>query len=140
MDQRLSMVTLGVSDVGRSRAFYQRLGWAPSPAGNDHVAFFSAGGMVLGLFGRAALAEDAAVPDGPTGFAGVTLAHNVPTRDAVAVVLEQARQAGAKILRPAEEVFWGGVRGYFSDPDGHLWEVAWNPHFPLDAEGRIILP
>lgn len=140
MDQRLSMVTLGVEDVGRSRAFYERLGWRASPAGNEHVAFFAAGGTVLALFGRTALAEDAGVADGPAGFGGITLAHNVPTREAVAETLEHARAAGARIVRPAEEVFWGGVRGYFADPDGHHWEVAWNPHFPLDANGTVILP
>lgn len=141
MEQRLSMVTLGVADVGRSRAFYERLGWQASPASNPHVAFFSAGGAVLGLYGRAALAEDAGVADSaPPGFAGITLAHNVSTREAVAETLEQARAAGAEIVRPAEEVFWGGVRGHFRDPDGHLWEVAWNPHFPLDPDGRVKLP
>ena len=140
MEQRLSMVTLGVADVGLSRAFYERLGWRASSASNPHVTFFSAGGTVLALFGRAALADDAGVSDGPAGFTAVTLAHNVPTREAVAETLEQARVAGARIVRPAEEVFWGGVRGYFADPDGHLWEVAWNPYFPLDSNGTVTLP
>lgn len=140
MNQRLSIVTLGVADVAHSRAFYERLGWRPSPAGNEHIAFFSAGGTVLALFGRSALADDSGVADSPVGFSGITLAHNVPTREAVAEVLEHARTAGACVIRPAEDVFWGGVRGIFADPDGHLWEIAWNPHFPLDSDGAIILP
>lgn len=140
MEQRLSMVTLGVADMALSRSFYERLGWQASPASNEHVTFFTAGGTVLALFGRTALAEDAGIADSPGDFGAVSLAHNVSTRALVAEALEQARTAGARIIRPAEEVFWGGVRGYFADPDGHLWEVAWNPHFPLDAHGAVTLP
>ncbi|AHB49360.1 glyoxalase [Hyphomicrobium nitrativorans NL23] len=141
MDPRLSLVTLGVEDVPRARAFYERLGFVASSASTDEVAFFPAGGAVLALFGRAALAKDAATEDaGRTSFSGVTLAHNVRTEQEVAETLADAEAAGATIVKLAEHVFWGGVSGYFKDPDGHLWEVAFNPFFPLDADGRVTLP
>jgi len=140
VEQRLSMVTLGVRDMTRARAFYQRLGWRASSASNDDVAFFKAGGVVLGLYGLAALAEDAKVsPDGE-GFAGVALAHNTASREAVDDVIAEAVAAGGTVVKPAEDVFWGGYSGYFADPDGHLWEVAWNPHFPFDEAGNLVLP
>ena len=137
---RLSIVTLGVEDVARSRAFYEALGFIASPAGTADVAFFSAGGVVLGLYGRAALAEDAQVRDTAPGFSGVSLAHNVRSEAEVDAVLAKAVVCGARLQKPGQKVFWGGYSGYFADPDGHLWEVAYNPFFPLDAEGAIILP
>ncbi|HYD70389.1 VOC family protein [Azospirillum sp.] len=140
MQPRLSLVTLGVADVARSRAFYERLGFVASSTSNANVAFFQAGGTVLALFGRAALAQDATVPEQGSGFRGVTLAHNVATKDEVAAVLAEAVAAGATLVKPAQDVFWGGHCGYFADPDGHLWEVAWNPFFPLDADGNVTLP
>lgn len=140
MEQRLSLITLGVADMERARAFYARLGWTESPAGNEQVAFFNAGGVVMALYGREALAEDAGVAAMGLGFHGVTLAHNVAAKEEVAVVLAEAIEAGGRLVRAAEDVFWGGHRGYFADPDGHLWEVAWNPFFPLDSEGRVTLP
>lgn len=140
MEPRLSLVTLGVADLAVSRAFYGRLGWRESSASTLDVAFFQAGGTVLALFGRQALAEDAGVAAAGSGFAAVALAHNTRSKDAVAEVLAEAEQAGARIVRPAEDVFWGGHRGYFADPDGHLWEVAWNPFFPFDAAGNLHLP
>lgn len=140
MDQTLSIVTLGVADVARARAFYERLGWRASSAGNQDVAFFQAGGAVLALFGRKALAEDAGAPVPPEGFGGITLAHNVRNREDVAPVLEEAAAAGGRIVKTAQDVFWGGYHGYFADPDGHLWEVAWNPFFPFDAAGNVKLP
>jgi hypothetical protein len=138
---RLSIVTLGVTDVGRSRAFYERLGFKRSSAGNEHVAFFEAGGVVLALFGHDELARDAACsPSRPPEFRGVALAHNVFSRDEADSVIREAVAAGARLVKPAQDVFWGGYSGYFSDPDGHLWEVAYNPFFPLDSDGRVSLP
>ena len=140
MEQRLSIVTLGVDDLARSRDFYERLGWERSAKSSDGVAFFRAGGAVLALYPRAALAEDAHVPAEGSGFGGVTLAHNARSREEVDAVLAEAQAAGARLLKPAQDVFWGGYSGYFADPDGHPWEVAWNPFFPLDEEGRLQLP
>jgi catechol 2,3-dioxygenase-like lactoylglutathione lyase family enzyme len=140
MEPRLSLVTLGVADLTVSRDFYGKLGFEESSAGNDSVAFLRAGGVVLALFGAQALAEDAGVPFTPPGFRGVTLAHNVRSKEQVAQVLEEAEQAGARIVKSAQDVFWGGHSGYFADPDGHLWEVAWNPFFPMDEAGRLELP
>jgi catechol 2,3-dioxygenase-like lactoylglutathione lyase family enzyme len=139
MEQRLSMVTLGVTDLTRSRAFYERLGWRPSSAGNDDVVFFQLGGIVLGLWGRAARAADARLELGQ-GFGGVALAYNVREKAEVAAVLAEAEAAGAAILKPAEDTFWGGHAGCFADPDGHPWEVAWNPFWPIAEDGRVILP
>lgn len=140
MEPRLTLITLGVADIARARRFYQDLGFKASSAGNDSVAFFDAGGVVLGLFGRGSLAEDAKVADSKPGFSGVALAHNVRDKAQVATVLAEAVKAGGKLLKPAQDVFWGGHAGYFADPDDHLWEVAWNPFFPFDAAGRIALP
>ena len=140
MQPRVTLITLGVADVARSREFYEALGFKASSASQDEVTFLNAGGIVLALFGRAALAADAHVPDSSPGFAGIALAHNVATESEVAAVLAEAAAAGAKLLKPAQKVFWGGTSGYFADPDGHLWEVAHNPFFPLDEEGRLQLP
>lgn len=140
MEPRLSLVTLGVADLARARAFYERMGFVASPASNDNVAFFKAGGVVLALFGRTALAHDAGVADTPSGFSGVTLAHNVRSESEVDTVLAAAVVAGGRLVQPARRVFWGGFSGYFADPDGHLWEVAHNPFFPLDAQGAVALP
>jgi catechol 2,3-dioxygenase-like lactoylglutathione lyase family enzyme len=140
MAPRINLVTLGVADLVASRAFYEALGFIASGASNENVVFCDAGGVVLGLFGRHALAEDAMVPDGAAGFAAVTLAWNVETEAAVDAVMAHAMSCGARITKPAQRVFWGGYSGYFADPDGHLWEVAHNPFFPLDRNGRIELP
>lgn len=140
MEQRISFVTLGVADMAAARGFYERLGWRAAAASNPNVTFFNANGMVFALYGRAALADDAGVENAPPGFSGVALAYNVRTRDDVAAVLAQAAAAGARIVKPAQDVFWGGHSGYFADPDGHLWEVAWNPFMTLDDDGRIVLP
>lgn len=142
MDPRISIVTLGVADMACSRAFYEALGFTASPTSNENVTFFRAGGVVLALYGRAALAEDAHVPTpGPTpAFTGVTLAHNVASEAAVDAVLAEVVAKGARLAKPGQKVFWGGYSGYFADPDGHLWEVAFNPFFPLDEAGRVTLP
>ena len=139
MEQRLSLVTLGVADLERARRFYEDgLGWR---RGNDHpeVVFYQLGGMVLALFSREALAADARIPAEGSGFGGITLAYNARTRAEVDAVLAQAEAAGAKILKPAEDAFWGGYSGYFADPDGHPWEVAWNPEWTLADDGSVRL-
>jgi catechol 2,3-dioxygenase-like lactoylglutathione lyase family enzyme len=140
MEPRLTLITLGVGDAGRARAFYEKLGFVASSAGDADVAFFPAGGLVLALFKRASLAADATVEDSAPGFSGVVLAHNVRSEAEVGTVLAQAAAAGGRVVKPAQRAFWGGTSGYFADPDGHLWEVAHNPGFPLDREGRIQLP
>jgi predicted lactoylglutathione lyase len=142
MDQRISMITLGVDDLVASTAFYRRLGWTPSAKfSNEAITFFRMNGMVLALFGWKALAEDATVADeGKPGFRGVTVAYNTRTREGVDEALAQAERAGARIVKAAQEVFWGGYCGYFADPDGHLWEVTWNPLFPLAEDGSVVLP
>ncbi|MDX1540566.1 MAG: VOC family protein [Geminicoccaceae bacterium] len=139
MEQRLSMVTLGVSDLDRSRLFYESLGWHRAGA-HPEVVFFQAGGLVVGLFGRDELAKDAGIaPDG-TGFKGVALGHNTRTREEVDRVMAEAEAAGAHIVKAAADTFWGGYAGYFADPDGHLWEIAWNPEWPLAEDGSVSLP
>ncbi len=140
MQPRLTLVTLGVADVARARAFYVALGFKASSDSNPSVTFFDAGGVVLALFGRAALAEDAHVADTTAGFSGVAMAHNVRSDAEVDKVLGEAVAAGATLLKPGQKAFWGGYSGYFSDPDGHLWEVAHNPFWPLDDAGRVVLP
>jgi len=140
MEPRLTLVTLGVRDVPRARAFYERTGFVATDPSDGSVAFFPAGGVVLALFGRTALAEDAQVKDGAAGFSGITIAHNVSTEAEVEKVLAEAASAGGRVVKAAQRAFWGGYSGYFADPDGHLWEVAHNPGFLLDSEGRIQLP
>ncbi|MEQ1648650.1 MAG: VOC family protein [Hyphomicrobiaceae bacterium] len=140
MKPGLTVITLGVSTMATSRAFYEKLGYVASSHSNDNVTFFDAGGVVLALFGRAALADDAHVPNSAAGFAGVTVARNMADEAAVDRVMAEAVAAGARVMKVAAKTFWGGYGGYFSDPDGHLWEVAHNPFWPLDADGRVQLP
>lgn len=140
MEQRLSLITLGVADLDRSREFYERLGWRRSMAAAKGVMFFQAGGMGLALYPRGELAKDATVSPEGHGFSGISLAYNARSREEVDAVLAQVSATGAKILKPAEETFWGGYSGYFSDPDGFLWEVAWNPSFPIAPDGSIRIP
>ncbi len=139
MEQRVSLITLGVRDLLRARGFYEALGWTSRAAPGDDVVFFQAGGMVVALWGRDKLAEDSGVTDGG-GWGGVTLAYNARSREEVDAVLAEAAAAGATILKPAQDVFWGGYSGYFADPDGHPWEVAWNPHWTLGDDGSVRLP
>ena len=137
MDQRVSLVTLGVADVARSRSFYEALGWSgESPDGQ--VVFFQAGGLVVALWERSALAADSTVGDGG-GWGGITLAHNVASRAEVDWVLAQAQAAGAVIGRTGAATFWGGYSGVFLDPDGHPWEVAHNPGWLLHDDGSVRL-
>ena len=138
MEQRLSLVTLGVSDLGRSRAFYEALGWTTGAAPDDDVVFFQAGCMIVALWGRGQLAEDSGVEDGG-GWGGVTLALNVRSPAEVDAAIEEARTAGVRIAREPAETFWGGCSGAFVDPDGHPWEVAHNPHWTLAADGSVSL-
>ena len=140
-EPRISLITLGVQDLAGARRFYEAgLGWQASPASQGDIVFYQLGGLALALFARAALAEDAGIASEGLGFRGITLAHNVRGPEEVDALLAVAAAAGAKIVRPAEAAFWGGRTGYFEDPDGHLWEVAWNPHFRLGQHGELKLP
>ena len=136
----ISLVTLGVADVERSTQFYERLGWKRSGASVPGTSFIAMDGLVLSLFGRADLAGDAGVENSPPGFSGITLALNQRSNADVDRVMEEALAAGARLVKPAQKLVWGGYGGYFADPDGHLWEVAMNPFWPMDDGGRIILP
>ena len=138
MDQRLSLVTLGVRDLARARDFYAALGWRQHPGSPESVAFFQAGGLVVALWSRDELAADSCVEDGG-GWGGVTLAHNVRTEDEVRVVIEEARAAGARIGREPGTTFWGGFSGVFVDPDGHPWEIAVNPAWTVREDGSVSL-
>lgn len=140
LERRISIITLGVADVAASTAFYQRLGWRKSSASQDSVTFIQMRGTVLALFGREALARDAGVEDTVPGFSGVTLAHNVSSPTGVDAVVKFAVSCGARLVKAPEKVSWGGYSGYFADPDGHLWEVAHNPFFPMDEHGHVVLP
>jgi uncharacterized protein len=140
IEPRLSIVTLGVADLVRARRFYEEgLGWKASSASQGDVVFFQLGGMALALYPREALAGDACVDAKGSGFSGITLAHNVRAKAEVSAFLAVAEAAGGKILKPARDVFWGGHSGYFADPDGHLWEVAWNPYSNLNERGELVL-
>ena len=136
MQQRVSLVTLGVIDLQRARRFYEALGWRAAAIEAADVVFFQAVGMVLGLWDRAELAADAGVED-TGGFGGIALAHNVGSPAEVDVVLEEARAAGAVVTRPGAATSWGGYSGAFTDPDGHPWEVAHNPFWTLERDGSV---
>jgi catechol 2,3-dioxygenase-like lactoylglutathione lyase family enzyme len=139
MEQRLSLVTLGVADLERARRFYEEgLGWRRANA-HAEVVFFQIGGAVLALWARDALAADARLPDGGATFSGIALAYNTRSREEVDRTLAEAEAAGATILKPAEDAFWGGYCGYFADPDGHPWEVAWNPGWTMLEDGSVRL-
>jgi uncharacterized protein len=141
MEPRITLITLGVSDLPRSVGFYRDgLGLPLSSASSEEVAFFRTQGVVLGLFPRHCLAADAGVPDDGRGFAGITIAHNVREREDVDKLMGEVARAGADIIKPAGDAEWGGRHGYFADPDGYLWEVAWNPISPLGDDGTMTLP
>jgi len=139
VEQRISMVTLGVDDLARARRFYTAIGWTESSDSTDDIVFFQVGGSVLGLWNRSALAEDSGVAVGD-GWSGVTLAHNVRSAAEVDTVIDLARSAGAAIVRNPDATFWGGYSGVFVDPDGHPWEIAHNPGWPLAPDGSVRLP
>jgi catechol 2,3-dioxygenase-like lactoylglutathione lyase family enzyme len=139
VEQRISLVTLGVADLARARAFYERLGWRGQEV--EETVFFQAGGLALVLWQRDKVAADAGVDDrGTDGFGGMTLAHNVRSRAEVDRALDGAAGAGARIIQAARETSYGGYAGFFTDPDGHVWEIAYNPGFPLDRDGAITIP
>ncbi|MCJ2080253.1 VOC family protein [Methylobacterium sp. J-090] len=140
MDPRLTLVTLGVADLARASRFYEALGWTRSAYASEGVAFFQLGGLVLSLYPRTALAEDAGVAVEGSGFRGFALAHNTVSREEADAVMAQAVRAGATLVKPAQDAFWGGYSGYFADPDGTLWEVAWNPDLIPQADGTVRLP
>ena len=139
MEQRITLVTLGVSDYGRAKAFYEALGWSPALE-VDETAFFQGNGITLALWGREKLGPDIGIPDDGARWSGIALAHNVRSRDEVHEVIEQARENGAEITREPAETFYGGYAGVFLDPDGHPWEIAHNPGFELGADGSLKLP
>ena len=132
MEPRVTLITLGVSDLERSTRFYRDGLKLPKRDGPDGVAFFETRGTWLSLYPRHALAEDIGIPPDGTGFAGFTLAHNVRSPEDVDRTLQEAVDAGARLVKPGQKVFWGGYSGYFADPDGYMWEVAWNPHFWIE--------
>ena len=140
MEQRISIITLGVSDLTRSREFYEQLGWRRSMAKAEGIVFFQAGGIALALYSKEELAKDANVPAAGEGFNRMTIAYNARSREDVDDVLDEARSIGAKIVKPAQEAFWGGYSGYFADPDGFLWEIAWNPFFSITEDGALRIP
>ncbi|MER7764517.1 VOC family protein [Streptomyces sp. NPDC097619] len=139
MEPRISLITLGVSDLGRARSFYEALGWKGQTV--EETVFFQAGGLVLTLWDRGKLARDCGLEEhGPTGFGGIALAHNVRSAAEVDELIETARRAGATVTRPAATTFYGGYAGVFVDPDGHAWEIAHNPGFHLAADGSLTVP
>ena len=140
MEQRISLITLGVQDLAASTAFYEALGWQRSMRQAEEVSFFQCGGLAFALWPWTSLAADAGISPERSGGGGFALAYNARTREEVDAVLTEVAALGATIVKPAGEVFWGGYSGYFSDLDGHLWEVAWNPGFALDAAGAVTLP
>lgn len=140
MNGKLTVVTLGVKDLKRSRDFYEHgLKW-PVAMANEHIVFFQLQGIVFGLYPRHLLAEDAQVEDKGSGFSGITLAINVPSDDDVNAMFQLVERLGAKVVKRPQKVFWGGYSGYFADPDGHLWEVAYNPFWTLDKTGNVEIP
>lgn len=140
MNQHLHLVTLGVRDFEVSKRFYtETLGWKPSSSSGEDVTFFQAGGVVLSVYSREKLAEDAVVSAEGSGFSGVTLAYNTGSESEVDEIINDLRSKGVKILKEPQKVFWGGYSSYFADPDGNCWEVAYNPFFPFDENGNLKL-
>ncbi len=135
----VSIIALGVADLARARRFYEALGFAAGPGSSENIVFFQVGPLVLSLFPRTLLAEDAEVPDDGHGFDGVTLAHNYSSEAAVDAAMAHALACGATLKKKPQKVFWGGYSGYFADPDGHLWEVAYNPFVKVDDHGIVTL-
>lgn len=137
---QIHIVTLGVNDLSRARRFYEALGWKASSTSNENIVFLKGGSGVLALYGRTALAEDALAEDLPNGFSGVTLARNARYKAEVDAWFAEALAAGARAVKPPQEAFWGGYSSYIADPDGHLWEFAFNPYFVFDDHGNLALP
>ncbi len=139
MEPTINIITLGVKNIESSKQFYEQLGFKTSSATNEHIVVFKTKGVVLCLYPADLLAKDAGVNPKQSTFHGITLAYNVAKKEDVAPILAHAASAGGKIIKEAQDVFWGGHSGYFADPDGHLWEVAWNPHWPL-VDGMSQVP
>jgi uncharacterized protein len=139
MEQRVSLVTLAVSDLAVSRSFYEKgLGWKPGFK-SEEVVFYQLPGAILGLWSRSEMAKDLGVPTSSLGRGAIQLAHNVRSRAEVDRLLQEAKRAGARIVKAAHEAVWGGYTGLFADPDGHVWEVAWNPGWTIAADGTVTL-
>ncbi len=140
MNQHLHLVTLGVKDFEKSKKFYgETLGWKPASASSDDIVFFQAGGIVLSIYPREKLAEDALTSAEGSGFAGFTLAYNAGSESEVDEIIADLKSKGVKIVKEPQKVFWGGYSSYFADPDGYLWEVAHNPYFEFDKSGNLKL-
>lgn len=140
MDPRVTVITLGVSDLVKSREFYEKgLGWSVSLKSNESVCFFQLNNIIFALYPKKLLAEDANLSEDSKGFCGFSLAHNVANKEDVAKVLLDAERSGGTVVKQAQDVFWGGYHGYFCDPDRYLWEIAWNPHWVLDEDGSVKL-
>ena len=139
MEQRISCLTLGVDDIPRATKFYEDMGFSRHPSSNPMISFFQMNGLVFGLFGRKALADEAAKGAQGTGFGNIALAYNTRSKDEVEEVLSAAVEAGGTLEQEAHDTFWGGYAGYFADPDGHRWEVAWNDGWPISEEGYVSL-
>lgn len=140
MRQKFTLITLGVKNIQRSLEFYEGLGWKKSPASMDDIAFFKLDGMVLGLYPRKLLAEDATVGEEGSGFSGMSISYNAKSEKEVDEVLAEVQKLGATLVKPAQKVFWGGYSGYFKDLDGHLFEVAFNPFWEFDEHDNVIIP
>jgi len=140
MSPHITLITICVADIAKSTAFYERLGFAKSSASQESVTFFQAGAVVLSLWSREAQIEDAQAGALWTGSGGICVAQNLGSEAEVDRMMGKAEAAGACILKPATKTFWGGYNGYFADPDGHLWEIAFNPFWPLRDDGRVELP
>jgi uncharacterized protein len=140
MEQRITLITLGVRDLQKSSAFFERLGWRRSVTLVGGVTFFQCGCVAVSLFPRSELAKDAGISSEGEGFSGFSIAYNTRSKRDVDAVLAEAKSSGAEIVKPAQDASWGGYSGYFRDLDGHLWEVAWNPGFTLDEQGAVKLP
>ena len=139
MEQRVSLITLGVHDLGRARSFYEALGWRTGAEPDDDIVFFQAGGMVVALWDRAKLAADTGLPDDGHGFDGVVLAHVVGSEEEVDRVIAEAEAAGGRVIDSPAKTFWGGYSGKFTDPDGHAWEIARSPSWTLEEDGSVRL-
>ncbi len=138
MEQRLTIVGLGVSDLVTSTSFYEEaFGWKKLPSSNESITFFQLNGILLSLYPREKLAEDATVSHEGSGFKGVTLAHNTRSEEEVDQLINRLESKGVTVVKRPEKVFWGGYSSYIADPDGHLWEIAYNPYLPLDSKGNV---
>ncbi len=138
MDQRLTMITLGVTDLENSKRFYNEVfGWTPTKESNENIVFYKANGMLLSLYERRALAEDVTIPHEGEGFRSFTMAYNTRNREEVDSLMAKFNEVGITIVKEAQDVFWGGYSGYIQDPDGFIWEIAYNPHMTLDVYGNV---